>query len=212
LRDRKKKIGEKVMSLKKTAIYFLTGIFVVALFACTGPQVTRVDSNEEIDLSGYWNDTDSKQVAQEIINDSFASRWVEDYKMSNGRNPRVIIGSVLNKTEEHISTETFIKDLERSFINSGKVTFVASKTQRTEIRELRDDQSLNSRNAKKKGNETAADFMLKGQINSIFDANKKAQLKYYQVELELIDLETSETLWMCQKKIKKVVAKRKYKA
>ena len=197
------------MSLKKTAAYLLTGIFVVVLFACSGPQVTRVDSNEEIDLSGDWNDTDSKQVAQEMINDSFASRWVEDYKMANGRKPRVIIGSVLNKTEEHISTETFIKDLERSFINSGKVTFVASRDQRTEIREERDDQSLN---AKKKGNETAADFILKGQINSIFDANKKAQLKYYQVELELIDLETSETVWVGQKKIKKVVAKRKYKA
>jgi PBP1b-binding outer membrane lipoprotein LpoB len=129
--------------------------------------------------------------------------------MAHGRKPKVIIGSVLNITEEHISTETFVKDLERSFINSGKVTFVASKAQRTEIRE---DQALNSKNAKKKGNESAADFMLKGQINSIFDANKKAQLKYYQVELELIDLETNETVWIGQKKIKKVIAKRRYKA
>jgi uncharacterized protein (TIGR02722 family) len=200
------------MSIKKTAAYFLTGIFVVVLFACSGPQVTRVDSNEEIDLSGDWNDTDSKQVAQEMINDSFANRWVEDYKMANGRKPRVIISSVLNKTEEHISTEAFIKDLERSMINSGKVTFVASKAQRTEIREERDDQALNSRNAKKKGLETAADFMLKGQVNSISDANSKAQVKYYQVELELVDLETNETVWMGQKKIKKVVSKRKYKA
>ncbi|MDR1474437.1 MAG: penicillin-binding protein activator LpoB [Endomicrobium sp.] len=200
------------MSFKKTAVYFLMGIFTVGFFACSGLQVTRVDDNEEIDLSGDWNDTDSKQVAQEMIADSFASRWVEDYKMANGRKPKVIVGSVLNKTEEHISTETFIKDLEKSFINSGKVTFVASKSQRNEIREEREDQSINSKNAKKKGNESAADFMLKGQINSIFDANKKAQLKYYQVELELIDLETNETVWIGQKKIKKVVSKKKYKA
>jgi uncharacterized protein (TIGR02722 family) len=200
------------MSFKKTAVYFLMGIFAIEFFACSGPQVTRVDDNEEIDLSGDWNDTDSKQVAQEMITDSFASRWVEDYKMTNGRKPKVIVGSVLNKTEEHISTETFIKDLERSFINSGKVTFVASKSQRNEIREEREDQSLNSKNGKKKGNESAADFMLKGQINSIFDSNKKAQLKYYQVELELIDLETNEEVWIGQKKIKKVVSKKKYKA
>ncbi|MDR1087119.1 MAG: penicillin-binding protein activator LpoB [Endomicrobium sp.] len=199
------------MSFKKTAVYFLMGIFAVGLFACSGPQVTRVDDNEEIDLSGDWNDTDSNQVAQEMITDSFASKWVEDYKMANGRKPKVIVGSVLNKAEEHISTETFIKDLERSFINSGKVTFVASKSQRNEIREEREDQSLNSKNAKKKGNESAADFMLKGQINSIFDANKKARLKYYQIELELIDLENNETVWIGQKKIKKVVSKKKYK-
>ncbi|MDR2436594.1 MAG: penicillin-binding protein activator LpoB, partial [Endomicrobium sp.] len=81
-----------------------------------------------------------------------------------------------------------------------------------EIRQEREDQSFNSKNATKKGNESAADFMLNGQINSIFDANKKAQLKYYQVELELIDLETNETVWIGQKKIKKVVSKKKYKA
>jgi PBP1b-binding outer membrane lipoprotein LpoB len=28
----------------------------------------------------------------------------------------------------------------------------------------------------------------------------KVQVKYYQVEIELIDLETSETVWMGQKK------------
>jgi uncharacterized protein (TIGR02722 family) len=200
------------MSLKKTAVYFFMGIFAFTIFSCTGLQVTRVDSDEEVDLSGDWNDTDSKQVAQKMIYDSFSNKWLEDYKTTNGRKPRVIVGSVLNKTEEHISTETFIKDLERNFINSGKVMFVASKSQRDEIREERDDQAVNSVGAKKKGNETAADFMLKGQINSIFDASKKAQLKYYQVELELIDMETSETVWIGQKKIKKVVAKRKYKA
>jgi uncharacterized protein (TIGR02722 family) len=210
--DIKIKKREVIMSLKKTWLYFLMGIFAFTIFSCSGLQVTRVDSDEEIDLSGDWNDTDSKQVAQEMINDSFSSKWLGDYKSANGRKPRVIVGAVLNKTEEHISTETFIKDLERSFINSGRVTFVASKSQRNEIREERDDQALNSSGAKNKGNEIAADFMLKGQINSIFDANKKAQLKYYQVELELIDLETNETVWIGQKKIKKVVAKRKYKA
>jgi uncharacterized protein (TIGR02722 family) len=199
------------MNLKKAAVYFFMGIFAFTIFSCAGLQVTRVDSDEEIDLSGDWNDTDSKQVAQEMINDSFSSKWLEDYTAANGRKPRLIVGSVLNKTEEHISTETFIKDLERNFINSGKVTFVVSKSQRDEVREERDDQALNSSGAKKKGNETASDFMLKGQINSIFDASKKAQLKYYQVELELIDMETNETVWIGQKKIKKVVAKRRYK-
>jgi uncharacterized protein (TIGR02722 family) len=195
------------MSLKKTAVYFLIWIFAFTFFACSSIQVKRVDADKEIDLSGDWNDTDSKQVAQEMINDSFSSKWLEHYKIASGRKPRVIVGSVLNKTEEHISTETFIKDLERSFINSDKVTFVASKSQRSEIREERDDQALNSNNAKKKGNEATADFILKGQINSIFDSNKKAQLRYYQVELEFVNMETNEIVWVGQKKIKKVVKK-----
>ena len=54
--------------------------------------------------------------------------------------------------------------------------------------------------------------MLKGQINTITDAVKKTTLKYYQVELELIDIETNEKVWIGQKKIKKVVGTKKYKA
>ena len=54
--------------------------------------------------------------------------------------------------------------------------------------------------------------MLKGQINTITDAAGKTTLKYYQTELELIDIETNEKVWIGQKKIKKVVGRSKYKA
>jgi uncharacterized protein (TIGR02722 family) len=201
------------MKVKQILGCLLVGALSFAFFTCSGPQVTRIDSNEEVDLSGYWNDTDSHLVAKEMINDSFVTQWLADFKKANARKPRVVIGLVLNKTEEHISTETFVKDLEKSYINSGKVTFVASKEQRAEIRAERADQTQNAKTgtAKAQGQETAADFMLKGQINSIFDTNKKAQLKYYQVELELINLEANETVWIGQKKIKKVVSKKSYK-
>ncbi|GHT37178.1 hypothetical protein AGMMS49593_03640 [Endomicrobiia bacterium] len=204
------------MKLRRSAVYFSMGLVLTCLAACSGPQVSRVNASEEIDLSGYWNDVDSQQVAQEMINDSFANQWVIDYKKEKGRKPSVIIGSVVNKTEEHISTETFVKDLERNFLTSGKVTFVGSKDQRAEVRaERKDYAEHNSKvdSAKKsRSPETAADFMLKGQINSIVGANKKAQLKYYQVELELINLETNEKVWMGQKKIKKFISKKPYKA
>jgi uncharacterized protein (TIGR02722 family) len=201
------------MNFKKIIICFAGGLISVSLTTCVGLKVSRVDSSEQVDLSGYWNDTDSQKIAEEMINDSFANQWISDYKKENNRKPRVIIGTVLNKTEEHISTETFIKDLERNFINSGKVTFVASKAQRTELRAERNDQANNAKvgTIKSNGNEIAADFILQGQINSIFDSNKKTQLKYYQIELELINLETNETVWIGQKKIKKVISRKSYK-
>ena len=95
------------MKIKQIVSSLLACILSFVLFACSGPQVTRIDSNEEVDLSGYWNDTDSHLVAEEMLNDSFANEWLTDFKKSNGRKPTVIIGLVLNKTEEHISTETF---------------------------------------------------------------------------------------------------------
>ena len=189
--------------------------FAVVLFSCSSaPKVTRVDENEQIDLSGNWNDTDSKLVAGEMIEDSLSRPWLENFMMKKQAKPRIIVGTILNKSDEHISTETFTKDLEIALLNSGKASFVASKDQREEIREERMDQADFSDPAtvKKFGKELGADYMLKGQINTITDAAGKTTLKYYQTELELIDIETNEKVWIGQKKIKKVVGKSKYKA
>ena len=189
--------------------------FAVLLFSCSStPKVTRVAEDEQIDLSGNWNDTDSKLVADEMIADSVAKPWLQDFMMKKQNKPRIIVGTILNKSDEHINTETFTKDLEIALLNTGKATFVASKDQREEIRSERMDQADFSDPAtvKKFGKELGADYMLKGQINTITDAAGKTTLKYYQTELELIDIETNEKVWIGQKKIKKVVGKSKYKA
>ena len=198
--------------------FFLMGCllsFAVVLFSCSStPKVTRVAEDEQIDLSGNWNDTDSKLVADEMIADSVAKPWLQDFMMKKQNKPRIIVGTILNKSDEHINTETFTKDLEIALLNTGKATFVASKDQREEIRSERMDQADFSDPAtvKKFGKELGADYMLKGQINTITDAAGKTTLKYYQTELELIDIETNEKVWIGQKKIKKVVGKSKYKA
>ena len=189
--------------------------FAVVLFSCSStPKVTRVAEDEQIDLSGNWNDTDSKLVADEMIADSVAKPWLQDFMMKKQNKPRIIVGTILNKSDEHINTETFTKDLEIALLNTGKATFVASKDQQAEIRKEKLDQAdfADPATVKKMGKELGADFMLKGQINTITDAVKNTTLKYYQVELELIDIETSEKVWIGQKKIKKVVGKSKYKA
>ena len=201
--------------MKKIFLMSCLLCFSMVLFSCSStPKVTRVAEDEQIDLSGNWNDTDSKLVADEMIADSVSRPWMDNFIKTKQNKPRIIVGTILNKSDEHINTETFVKDLEISLLNTGKATFVASKDQRDEIRSERMDQADFSDPAtvKKFGKELGADYMLKGQINTITDAVKKTTLKYYQVELELIDIETNEKVWIGQKKIKKVVGKSKYKA
>ena len=102
---------------------------------------------------------------------------------------------------------TFINDIERELINSGGVDFVASKTERGEVREERKDQELNasSETAKPMGQEYGADFMMQGQINTIIDVDGKTQVRYYQVNLELISIKDNRKVWIGQKKIKKLI-------
>jgi len=201
--------------MKKIFLMLSLVCFGFVLFSCSStPKVTRVSEDEVIDLSGNWNDTDSKLVSEEMINDSVSKPWYDSFLKAKSKNPVIIVGTVLNKSDEHINTETFTKDLEIALLNSGKATFVATKEQRDEVRAERAEQADFSDPAtvKKFGKEKGADFMLKGQINTITDSVKNKTVKYYQVELELINIETNEKVWIGQKKIKKYVGKSKYKA
>ena len=179
----------------------------LAFISCESTRkITRVDEEAQIDLSGRWNDTDSRLVAEEMVRDGLSRIWLSDFIERKGRKPVVIVGLVKNKSSEHISTETFINDIEREFVNSGKVKLVQGGEAREELRNERADQQefANIASAKSWGKEKGADFMLQGTVSSITDANARQKLIYYQVDLELTDLETNEKVWIGSKKIKKV--------
>ncbi|MEE9367406.1 MAG: penicillin-binding protein activator LpoB [Pontiella sp.] len=183
-------------------------VSVVALTGCK-TKVKRVAVDETIDLSGRWNDTDSQLVSAEMIADIASRSWIEEYTAKNGKKPVVIVGTIRNKSSEHIETETFTKDLERELINNGRVTFVANKTERGELRGERTEQQTWSREETQKrlAAETGADYMLQGGIKTIIDQEGKESVKFYQVDMELVHLESNEKVWMGSKKIKKYVKK-----
>jgi len=171
--------------------------------------VSRIDPNTTVDLSGDWNDTDSRLVAEEMVKDVISRPWVGEYKGGHSKNPTVIVGTIKNRTSEHIATTTFVKDLERELINSGRVDFVANKTEREEVREERADQQENAtlESMKRFQQETGADFLLRGDISSIIDQEGGDQVKFYQINLELVNIETNQKVWIGDKKIKKFVSK-----
>jgi uncharacterized protein (TIGR02722 family) len=179
---------------------------MLAVAGCS-TKVTRMDVAEVKDLSGAWNDTDSQQVSEEMIRDVLDRTWLGEFTRTQKRQPAVIVGEVSNLSHEHINVKTFVADMERALINSDKVQFVASSTERQEVRDERKDQDLHASEATRKamGQEKGADFMLKGTINTIIDASGKTQLRYYQVDLTLISLVDNRKVWVGQKKIKKLV-------
>jgi len=175
-----------------------------------GPAVSRVSTESTTDLSGAWNDTDSRLVATEMIQDVLSRPWKKRFsKKKKGAIPAVIIGRVRNLSHEHINTRTFVNDMEKALINSGEVDFVASSSERQEIRAERRDMDVHaSDNSRKEaGQEKGADFMLKGTINTIVDAVAGRHVRFYQVDLTLIDLANNRKVWVGQKKIKKDVAR-----
>ncbi|MBN2754570.1 MAG: penicillin-binding protein activator LpoB [Candidatus Goldbacteria bacterium] len=195
--------------MKKLAMIFAVLAIAMVAISCAGTSVKRVETDTVMDLSGRWNDTDSQLVSEQMVKEMLERPWLRRFLKETGKEPRVIVGDIRNKTDEHIEVETFRKDIERELTNSGDVRFVASKSEREEIRDERADmQEYSSETtAKKFKKETAADFMLKGVITSISDAAAGKKVIFYQIDLELFDTENNEKAWVGQKKIKKVIDK-----
>lgn len=186
-------------------------LVALLLAASCAKRVTRTDADEQIDLSGRWNDTDSRLVAEEMIKDSMSSPWLKRFERENaGRVPVVIVYSVKNRSSEHINTQTFVKNLERAFVNSGVVDVVASQDQRAEIRgERANQQSGFVENPALIGKELGADFVLTGVLNTINDRLQGNEVVFYQVNLELISVQTNRKAWIGEKQIKKLVDRAK---
>ena len=183
----------------------------LGLAACGGTKVTRMDASDVKDLSGRWNDTDSRLVAEEMIHDCLSRPWIDNARTEKGKAPVVIVGSVRNQSHEHISTDTFVEDLQRELINSNKVQFVASKNERGDVRDERLDQDTNASEETRKahGKESGADFMLSGAINTIEDSEGGKAVMYYQTNLKLLNMQTNQIAWNGQKKIKKLISRSK---
>lgn len=189
--------------MKKLTV-ILTALVLITSCSRT---VTRVSPDQQIDLSGRWNDTDSKLVAEEMIRDVLTRPWIGDFNRANDEKPVVIVGSIANKSAEHIESETFIKDMEREFINSGTVRVVENSVFREKLREERAQQGefASIETQAKWGKELGADFMLFGVITSVTDSYKKEKVVNYKVNLELASIETSEKVWIGDKEIKKYI-------
>jgi hypothetical protein len=193
----------------KTPIYFLSLLALVAILqSCATRKVERIGTEEVIDLSGRWNDTDSRMVAEAMVEQILDAQWLLNFQEKHdGKRPVVIVGLVYNKSHEHIEAETFIKDVERAFINSGKVRLVQVGEKREELRRERAAQQefASPETVKAWGKELGADFILNGDISSIVDTYRKERVNYYQTNLELTDIETSEIVWIGEKKIRKYI-------
>ena len=202
------------MNLSRTISIFIISLVSGFMLASCGPSqtVTRVDAEDSLDLSGRWNDRDARIVSETMITDVLGRPWLERFENTHGRQPVVIVGRVQNDSMEHIDTEIFTRDLERELINSGKVRFVAGGNVRSEVRDERSQQQqyASFETVKNLGQELGADYMLVGNINSIVDEslNRREAQIFYNVNLELVDIETTEKVWIGNEQIRKILERR----
>jgi penicillin-binding protein activator len=171
--------------------------------------VQRVDAGTQTDLSGKWNDTDAKLTSEELIKQCFAAGWLPGFQQESGRKPAVRVRGIVNKTDEHIDAQVFIKNVERAMVNSGKVKVLAQEG--AELASVEAEQqrgasgAVSDETAPSLGNETGADFVVAVRLASILDQVQGKKAKLYKVSFELISPSTGEKVWIGDHEIKKII-------
>jgi hypothetical protein len=184
-------------------------------FACASPQtrVARTAAGDTAggDLSGLWNDIDANQVAQAMIADCLTHPWAADHRDTyGGQRPVVkLMGVRLRTDDPSINTEFFAKQLERALLNSGQVRVVAAWGQEGVNVAERDRQAAfaSDESAKSQGNEVASDFTLQTIVNSQNESDGPRSVRAYLVNMELVNVETNEKVWIGEKQLRKVIVR-----
>ncbi len=195
--------------MKKILLIALSFVLAAnAIFAA--PKTKRVDANTIVDLDGFWNDSDIRIVCEALLTNCLESPRVAKFEEQNGRPPTVIIGKIKNESSERIDTSIVAKRLQTAIINSGVLEFVASESERNELRAEVAQQSEHAslETAGAIDNEEGADFMMTGSVKTQVQTAGKQSVRTYFVYMTLTNLSTHRIMWQGENsEIKKVIKK-----
>lgn len=175
--------------------------------SCNQRLVSRIDPSIQTDLSGRWNDSDSKLLAEKMVREFLSSENFKEYSKALGHKPAIIVGLIKNKTTEHIDSDNYIKKFELAIYQSGVADMLESGDFRDKLRLERVQQQdfSSSETISKWGLETGADLVLFGEMTSEIDVYGNKRTVNYITTLYLTDLETNKRIWYGQQEIKKLI-------
>ncbi len=199
----------------ETRKLFAAGLMVGTLLlgACSGNwKVDRKEPTEVIDLDYHFNDEDARETTRTMVTDCLARPWISNWTTShNGQMPIVYLGNVKNDTQDYaVNSKLFTEVIQKEMINSGRVRLKAEKDLRTEGRDERLDTKYNDpATIKAVAKELNADFALVGNVQQSFQKNNSGDkvVNYYMINMELINVETQEKVWIQNAEIKKAASR-----
>jgi len=187
---------------------------LLVLAGC-GNRVEVVDSQIDLHLSGNWNDSDSRAVAEGLAEALTAAPWIAAFTDTHARAPVLRVGRIRVRTralDDIVDPAIFTADIERALIASGRVRVVTSASETAIQREERADLVGHAATAPPLLGGLAADVVLTGtlltQDDRVLDrglAGTYRQVKFYQLDLAVSDLTTTELLWRGSVERKKTI-------
>lgn len=199
------------MLTKRRLAVALLGI-PVALMGCrySGRGAQEFSHLQPARESTIFTEKDARKVYAGMVDDCLSKPWTDNWVNQQGERPKIFVGTVQVDRRDRIDTMTITQQIEEELINSQRVRVLADREEREILRQERVDQQVFTRESDIKlvANELGADFMLIGRIGSQrYRQDNGGRVTYFQVNMELLDIETGEKVWAQTEEVRKIAAK-----
>ncbi len=192
---------------------------VLALFFLGGCSSVRYDDPGRAEtLTIDYGSTDLQTLAGGMVESLIASpqlNYLENPGKGDDKRIIMYVGSVENRTREHIDTQGITDKMQTQLLKSGKFRFVAEKAGQSEIEEQVRFQQETGRvredMMRQFGKQLGADMILYGTLRSI-DKKKGSSIEsggtskedlYYQFVLKCVNIDTAEVIWQEEEELRK---------
>ncbi len=192
------------MNKTQTGLMVLAFIATGSLLSGCSTEVSYGDAKETETVTVEYGSTDLQSLASKMARSLADSPAVKEAS-ANGR-PVLFVDSIRNKSSEHIDTEALTDSMRTQLLRSGKFRFVdMSKVQSVKEQLEYQQQSgmVNPAAMVRLGKQTGAQYMLYGNLASIVKDNGKVKDVFYQLTMNLMELESGELIWADQQEIRK---------
>jgi len=165
-----------------------------------------------------YGSTDLQTLAAGMVDSMIASpnlNYLENPGKGDDKRIIMYVGSVENRTSEHIDTQGITDKIQTALLKSGKFRFVAEKAGQAEIEEQVRFQQETGRVREDMmrafGKQLGADMIMYGTLrsiekkkgSSIESAGARKEDVYYQFVLKAVNIDTAEVIWQDEKELRK---------
>ena len=192
---------------------------ILSAFPLTACSTIGYDDPNKVETVNLdFGSTDLQQMADAMLQSLLSSPNLQylDHP-GKGDDKRVVLftGNVNNKTSEHIDTANITDSIRTALSKSGRFRLAASNQGQdelgTQVRFQMESGRVNPELIRQFGKQIGADAVMYGNLRSIEkekrrnleDGGKRTEDVYYKLTLEVVNVETGETIWIDEKEIRK---------
>jgi len=151
----------------------------------------------EATIDADWSPEDVQKIRDYMVDSISNAKFIGSMKYRTEKPRWMLAKELRNDTDEHINTRVIMERIRTKLINNGVGIFIDDEAIETVLKQLELQQSdlFDNDKAAKVGKFIGAKLILRGAISNIRKRTERTDINYYNITLQVVDLETLQILW-----------------